>query len=62
MAVVRGMARVQKEELNSDTGLDKVAELVAVVVAVPALVCRLDAAQLVRLSISYLRRWAARLG
>lgn len=40
---------VQEEELSSDTGLDMVEELVVVgVVAVPAPVCRLDAAQLVR--------------
>lgn len=43
---------VQEEELSSDMGHDMVEELVVVVVvgvvAVPAPVCRLDAAQLVR--------------
>ena len=40
--------RAQIEELSSDIGLDKVGGLVVVVVLVPALLCRLDAAQLVQ--------------
>lgn len=44
--MARGTVQVQEEELNSDTGLDKVEGLVVVeVVAVPV---RLDAAQLVQ--------------